>query len=167
MTARLPVRPLLTALALGFTLAGATNQAPNLRQFKPSDLCPPAAYVTLDDKEDSDLAAALEEQLDKYATLYGIRYGDPKTCTLDHFLTVDAFEGNDGRYSYVIEMGIELPGEVSATVGGRSVKLKTPKIWSSIYYGSYTDLDALKEGVTDKTRNYYDEFALDWKATHK
>lgn len=158
---------LLTLLGLLATAQAASNQAANLRDLKDADLCPPAAYVTLDDKSDDALAADLEGQLDKYATLYGLQYGDPKTCLASPFLSVDAFKTSRGNYSYIIEFGVELEGDAQLSVGGRSFAVNTPKIWSNLYYGVYSSLSDLKGGVADKVRDYFDEFALDWRASHR
>lgn len=54
-------------------------------------LCPPQAYVSVDDREDSDLAAQLAADLEKYAVLYGLSYGDPRTCTAEQNFFVNVF----------------------------------------------------------------------------
>ncbi len=163
------MRPaLLLALTLLSCAAAqsASTQASNLRDLSLADLCPPTAYVTIDDEDDGELAADIEGQLDKYATLYGLRYGDAKGCTAASYLSVDAFKLKGGTYSYLIEFGVELRGDVRLTLGSRNVTVAAPRVWTNSYYGSYATLENLRDGVTDRVRDYYDEFALDWRAAH-
>ena len=161
-----PALPLALTVFTCTAALAASTQSSNLHDLSGSDLCPPTAYVTIDDEDDGELAADIEGQLDKYATLYGLKYGDSKTCSATTYLSVDAFKTKAGAYSYLIEFGVELRGDVRASLGERTVTVSAPRIWTNSYYGSYSSLDNLKDGVTDRVRDYYDEFALDWRAAH-
>ncbi len=164
-----PLRRTLLTLAALMTLPGiarADHQQGNLRLLTAADLCPPISYVYVDDEEQEDLAVEVDEQLARYATLYGIGYGDPKTCTVAQVFTVDAFEGRDGRYLYALDLNVELVKDARVTLGTRTLTASHLQLWSSSGYGSVSDADALAEMATGSVRDYYEEFALAWKATH-
>ncbi|GBF05728.1 hypothetical protein DAERI_050237 [Deinococcus aerius] len=156
----------LTALTTLSGTAGADHQQGNLRTLTAADLCPPISYVYVDDEEQEDLAVEVDEQLARYATLYAIPYGDPKTCTVAQVFTIDAFEGRDGRYLYAVDLDIELVKDAQVTLGTRRLTASHLQLWSTSGYGSVPDADALAEMATTSARDYYEEFALDWKATH-
>ncbi|MFC4453057.1 hypothetical protein [Deinococcus sonorensis] len=159
---------LLTLLALATAgHALAQDQAGNLRGLKAEQLCPPSAQVTVDDDDNSEVAAELEQRMERYATLYGLSYGDPKTCLVDQTLTLDTFQTDDKVYAYVVELSLELRGAAPVTVGGSALTVQRLKLWSNVYYGSNDDLDALLDHAVDRARDYYEELALDWKASHK
>ncbi|MBI0446108.1 MULTISPECIES: hypothetical protein [Deinococcus] len=161
-------RALLTLTAL-LTLPGparAEHQQGNLRALTAADLCPPIAYVYVDDEEQEDLAVAVDEQLARYAALYAIPYGDPKTCTVAQIFTVDAFQTRDGNFLYSLELSAELVHDARVTLGNRTLTASHLQLWSVAGYGSVPDAEALDQVATDHVRNYYEEFALDWKATH-
>ncbi|WP_104991071.1 hypothetical protein [Deinococcus sp. NW-56] len=156
----------LTALALLTPLAGADHQQGNLRALTAADLCPPVAYVYVDDEEVEDLAVLLDEQLMRYATLYGVPSGDPKTCTVQQVFSVDAFETEDGDYLYTIDLSLQLRPDVRVTLGSRQLTVKALELWSSSGYGRATDAPGLVRTLTNNVRAYYEDLALAWKATH-
>ena len=156
----------LAALALLTPPAGADHQQGNLRSLVASDLCPPVAYVYVDDEESEDLGVALDEQLMRYATLYGVPSGDPKTCTTEQIFAVDAFETEDGDYLYALDLSVQLRPDARVTLGGRQLTVKALELWSSSGYGRATDAPGLVRTLTNNVRAYYEELALAWKATH-
>ncbi|WP_157464961.1 hypothetical protein [Deinococcus apachensis] len=156
----------LTALMILPGTALAEHQQGNLRTLTATDLCPPISYVYVDDEEQEDLAVEVDEQLARYATLYAIPYGDPKTCTVAQVFTVDAFESRDGRYLYAVDLDVELVKDAQVTIGTHRLTASHLQLWSTSGYGSVPDADALAEMATNSVRDYYEEFALDWKATH-
>lgn len=156
----------LTALALLTPLAGADHQQANLRALTAADLCPPVAYVYVDDEEVEDLAVLLDEQLMRYATLYGVPSGDPKTCTTEQIFAVDAFETEDGDYLYALDLSVQLRPDARVTLGGRQLTVKALELWSTSGYGAAADPEGLVRTLTNSVRAYYEELALAWKATH-
>lgn len=161
-------RALLTLAALATlpSTAHAEHQRGNLRGLTAADLCPPISYVYVDDQEDEDLAVEVDERLARYATLYGVPFGDPKTCTVAQIFTVDAYEARDGKLLYTLDLSVELPGDARVSLGSRTLTARHLQLWSVAGYGSVEDVDALGDLVTESVRDYYEEFALDWKATH-
>ncbi|WP_216323331.1 hypothetical protein [Deinococcus aestuarii] len=157
----------LTVLALLLGTARADHQQDNLRPLTSSDLCPPVAYVAVDDEEQQDLAVALDEQLDRYATLYGVPYGDPKTCTVDQIFTLDAFKARDGRMLYALDLSLQTAKPARLTLGTHTFDAKALELWSSSGYGSVAGQDDLADMAVGSVREYYEELALAWKATHK
>lgn len=162
-------RALLTLTALTTLLpgmAGAEHQQGNLRTLTAADLCPPVSYVYVDDEEQEDLAVEVDAQLARYATLYAVPYGDPKTCTVAQILTLDAFKARDGRYLYAMDLDVELLKDTQLTLGTRQFTASHLQLWSTSGYGSVADVDALADMATESARDYYEDFALDWKAAH-
>ncbi|GMA14576.1 hypothetical protein E5F05_10170 [Deinococcus metallilatus] len=161
-------RALLTLTAL-LTLSGpaqANHQQGNLRALTAADLCPPLAYVYVDDQEQEDLAVAADEQLARSATLYDIPFGDPKTCTVAQIYTLDAFQTRDGRFLYSLELSLELVKDAQVRLGSRTLTASHLQLWSTSGYGSVPDAEALAALAAERVRPYYEEFALAWKATH-
>lgn len=161
-------RAFLTLTAL-LTLPGgahADHQRGNLRGVTAADLCPPVAYVYIDDEEQEDLAVDLDAQLARYATLYSVPFGDPKTCTVDQIFVVDAFEARNGDLLYSLDLSVELSGDARVTLGTRTLTASHLQLWSVSGYGSVRDVGSLADMATESVRDYYEEFALDWKATH-
>ena len=162
-------RALLVPLALAFLLgtARADHQQDNLRPLTAADLCPPVAYAYVDDEEQEDLAVALDEQLDRYATLYGVPYGDPKTCTVAQIFTLDAFKGRDGRMLYALDLSVQAVKPARLTVGAHTFEARALELWSTSGYGSVSSAEGLEEMAVESVREYYEELALAWKATHR
>lgn len=156
----------LTTLALLAPPAGADHQQANLRPLVAADLCPPFSSVYVDDEEIEDLAALLDEQLLRYATLYGVPYGDPKTCTVQQIFSADAFETEDGDYLYSIELRLQLRPDVRVTLGTRQFMVRALELWSTSGYGRAADAPGLVRSLTNSVRDYYEDLALEWKATH-
>lgn len=156
----------LTALALLTPPAGADHQQANLRPLVAADLCPPIAYVYVDDEEAEDLGALLDEQLMRYATLYGVPSGDPKTCTVEQIFAVDAFEAEDGQHLYSLDLSLQLRSDARVTLGSRQFTVKALELWSTSGYGAAADSGGLVRTLTNNVRAYYEDFALEWKATH-
>ncbi|MCP2013813.1 hypothetical protein L1280_000941 [Deinococcus sp. HSC-46F16] len=156
----------LAALALLTPPAGADHQQGNLRSLVAADLCPPVASVYVDDEESDDLGAALDEQLMRYATLYGVPSGDPKTCTVQQIFSVDAFETEDGEFLYALDLSLQLRPDVRVTLGSRQLTVKALELWSTSGYGRAADAAGLVRTLTNNVRAYYEDFALEWKATH-
>ena len=113
------------------------------------------------------LAVALDEQLDKYATLYGVPYGDPKTCTVDQIFTLDAFKGRDGRMLYALDLTVQTAKPARLTLGTHTFDAKFLELWSTSGYGSVAGKGDLADMAVESVREYYEELALAWKATHK
>ena len=185
MTRSRPARflaPLL--LTLGAAGPAAAQDAPdNLRGLVNADLCPPQAYVYVDEKEDEDFAAELDAQLDKYAALYGVSYGDPRTCTVYQTFTVDTFKAAGGRYVFTAAFELELRGEarvnLSATAASgtvparpqaapapRTLTVERLRLWGDQGYGLISRAN-VEDTAATQVREYYEAFALAWKATHK
>lgn len=156
----------LSALLLLSGPARADHQRGNLRGLSTADLCPPVAYVFLDDEEQEELETGLDEQLVRYATLYSVPFGDPKTCTVTQSFNVDAFEGADGRILYSLSLELGLRGDVRVMLGTRTLTLSGLQLWSSSGYGSVQRTEALLNAAAENVRAYYEDFALDWKAVH-
>ncbi|MPY66148.1 hypothetical protein F8S09_05475 [Deinococcus sp. SDU3-2] len=156
----------LTALAFLTPPAGADHQQDNLRPLLAADLCPPVAYVYVDDEESEDLGVALDEQLMRYATLYGVPSGDPKTCTVQQIFSVDAFETEDGDFLYALDLSVQLRPDARVTLGSRQFTVKALELWSTSGYGRAADAEGLVRTLTNNVRAYYEELALSWKATH-
>ncbi|MBB5235056.1 hypothetical protein [Deinococcus budaensis] len=161
-------RALLTLAALAAlpSTAHAEHQQGNLRGLTAADLCPPIAYVYVDEQEDEDLAVAVDERLARYATLYGLPFGDPKTCTVAQIFTVTASEARDGKLLYTLDLSLEVPGEARVSLGNRTLTARHLQLWSVSGYGSVAGVGALADLATESVRDYYEEFALDWKAAH-
>ncbi|WP_102127124.1 hypothetical protein [Deinococcus planocerae] len=130
-------------------------------------LCPPVAYVTDDDEEQRDLAVALGGQLDRYATPSGVPYGDPKTCTVDQIFTLDAFKARDGRMLYAVDLRVRAAKPARLTLGTHTFDAKALELWSSSGYGSVAGPGDLADVAVESVREYDEELALAWKATHK
>ncbi len=177
----------LTVLSLlcWCSAALADEQQDNLRGLTGPDLCPPSAYVYVDDNEDSALSSKLDEALDRYATLYSIPYGDPKTCTVTQSLVVDTFKSS-GKYVYSIKFLLELrrsvtvalpyPSVGSATAipsipgpaaHARTLDVKYLQVWHDQGFGLISDSKNIPDVSLEQLRNYYEAFALAWKATHR
>ncbi|MBB6099016.1 hypothetical protein HNR42_002452 [Deinobacterium chartae] len=139
----------------------------NFKDFQASDLCKPEVYVTLNEEDDAELAGELLDILEDFATLYEIRYGSDAGCILKTYLTVDAYEEEDGRYTYVNELSVEFGGEATLSAGGRSYRVKAPQLWSTVYYGLYADQEALLNSLEKNIKTYYEELALAWKKNRK
>lgn len=162
-------RALPAALAALLALpspALATHQQGNLRGLTGADLCPPAAYVYLDDEEQEDLAVELDGRLARYATLYSVPFGDPKTCTVTQEFTIDAFEGRDGRILYSLDLTLELVKDARVTLGTRTLNVTHLQLWSSSGYGSVAGEDDLADMAAEQVRDSYEDFALEWRAAH-
>ncbi|GAA5511424.1 hypothetical protein Dcar01_00133 [Deinococcus carri] len=163
------MRRALLPLAALLTLPGpalATHQQGNLRALTSADLCPPTSYIYLDDKEQEELEVRVDEQLVRYATLYGIPFGDPKTCTVAQIFSVDAFKTRDGRILYSLDLGLELLKDAQVTLGSRNLTASHLQLWSTSAYGGVANADELANMATESARTYYEELALAWKATH-
>lgn len=170
-------RILLIASVLA--LAGrvnATHQQDNLRGLTAADLCPPTSYVYIDEEEDDEIAAQLDESLDKYSMLYSIPYGDPKTCTVYQTFVVDTFKSS-GRYVYTVEFALELkkdarislpePSSTDEKASDRTLTVKEVQLWSDRGFGTIADAKSIPNMSLEQVRDYYEAFALAWKATHK
>ena len=158
-----------SVLAALLTVSGpglATHQQGNLRGLTGADLCPPVAYVYLDDEEQEDLAVELDKRLARYATLYSVPFGDPKTCTVAQEFTIDAFEARGGRILYSLELTLELVKDARVTLGTRTLTASHLQLWSSSGYGSVADEDELADLAAEQVRDYYEGLALEWKAAH-
>lgn len=156
----------LAALALLTPPAGADHQQGNLRPLVAADLCPPVAYVYVDDEEEEALGIALDEQLMRYATLYGVPSGDPKTCTVQQIFSVDAFETEDGDFLYTLDLSLQLRSDARVMLGSRQLTVKALELWSTSGYGRAVNAQGLSRTLTNSVRAYYEELALAWKATH-
>ncbi|SMB91021.1 hypothetical protein [Deinococcus hopiensis] len=163
------------ALASGFALVAllalsglalADHQQGNLRGLTGPDLCPPVSYVYFEDEEQDDLAAEVDAQLARYAQLYSVPYGDPKTCTVAQVFTVAAFQARDGRVLYSVQLSVELVKDARVTLGSRTLSAAHLQLWSFSGYGSVAGEDALAGMATEQVRDSYEELALDWKSTH-
>lgn len=188
MTRLRPARflaPLL--LTLGVTGLAAAQDAPgdNLRGLVSADLCPPQAYVYIDEEEDDDLAADLDAQLDKYAALYGLSYGDPRTCTVYQTFTVDTFKVSGGRYVFSAAFELEVRGEATVVLStppvaaaaiparpqaekpaARTLTVERVRLWNDQGYGLLSR-SGVEDAAARQAREYYEAFALAWKSTHK
>ncbi|MDL2345010.1 hypothetical protein QOL99_12735 [Deinococcus sp. MIMF12] len=156
----------LTALVLLTPPAGADHQQANLRSLVAADLCPPVAYVYVDDEEEEDLGVLLDEQLMRYATLYGVPYGDPRTCTVEQIFAVDAFEAEGGDYLYALDLNLQLRADARVTLGSRQLTVKALELCATSGYGRAADAAGLTRTLINNVRAYSEEFALEWKATH-
>ena len=184
MTSLRPAR-LLAPLLLTLGVAAAQQAQGNLRGLESADLCPPQAYVYVDEKEDEDFAADLDAQLDKYAALYGVSYGDPRTCTVYQTFTVDTFKAAGGRYVFTAAFEIELRGEAGVVLGTlaptssviparppaekpapRTLTAERLRLWGDQGYGLISRAN-VEDTAATQAREYYEAFALAWKATHK
>lgn len=180
MTLPRPAR-FLAPLLLVLGAAAAQDAQGNLRGLVNADLCPPQAYVYVDEKEDGDFAA-LDAQLDKYAALYGLSYGDPRTCTVYQTFTVDTFKAAGGRYVFTAAFELELRGEARVTLSppasapiparpqaapaARTLTAERLRLWGDQGYGLISRAN-IEDTAATQAREYYEAFALAWKATHK
>ncbi|EYB67354.1 hypothetical protein DEIPH_ctg044orf0083 [Deinococcus phoenicis] len=163
------MRPALLLLPALLTLTGtahADHQQGNLRPLTAADLCPPTSYVYLDDQEQEDLELKVDEQLIRYATLYAVPFGDPKTCTVAQLYNVDAFRAEDGRVLYSLSFSLELLKDARITLGTRTLTASHLQLWSTAAYGSLPGVSALASAAAENARTSYEDFALAWKATH-
>lgn len=158
--------PLLAALLLLPAPALAEHQRGNLRGLTAADLCPPVSYVYLDDEEQEELEAGVDEQLVRYATLYSVPFGDPKTCTVTQSFVVDAFKAEDGRVLYSLSLEVGLRADARVSLGSRTLTVSGLQLWAASGYGSVRNAAALADAATGNVREYYEDFALDWKAVH-
>lgn len=156
----------LTALAILSGPARADHQQANLRGLTGADLCPPVSYVYLDDEEQEELAVEVDKQLMRYAALYGIPFGDPKTCKVAQIFAVDAFRARDGRVLYSVDLSLELLGDARVSLGNRQLTVSHLQLWFTSGYGSLSSPAELVNMATSSVRDYYEDFALEWKAAH-
>ncbi|WP_034387156.1 hypothetical protein [Deinococcus sp. YIM 77859] len=157
---------LLTVLTLLLGTARADHQQGNLRALTGADLCPPVSYVYLDDEEQEEIAVEVDKQLMRYAALYGIPFGDPKTCTVAQIFAVDAFQSRDGRVLYAVDLELELLGDARVTLGNRQFTASHLQLWSASGYGAVASPKDLVNMAMSSVRDYYEDFALEWKAAH-
>lgn len=158
--------------------AFAAGQQDNLRGLTAADLCPPTAFVYVDDDEQEDIAMKLDEALDKYSTLYSIPYGDPKTCTVNQTFVVDSFKSeSNSRYVYAVEFSLELKNDTKINLPlpmgkgtnntERTLSVKYVQFWNDRGYGTVANVKSVPDMSVEQVRDYYEAFALAWKATHK
>lgn len=177
-------RPVLSLLLLAALLCGAAQaeSKDNLRGLTAADLCPPTAFVYLDDEEQTDMAADVDAALEKYATLYSLPYGDPKTCTVNQTFVVDSFKSRSGKYVYSAAFTLEtrreaavilpmpqtkMPPATPPSKTERRLTLEYVTLWSDRGYGLLNSADEIGDMAVQEVRDYYENFALAWKATHK
>ncbi len=154
---------ILALLALAPT-ALATHQRDNLRDLRPADLCPPSARVTLGDGEDEDFSALVQDALDRYSDAWGLTWGDPEKCAVEQTLTLDAYEDR-GAFVYVVELAVEPRGDAVVQHAGRRLRVRAPRLWSGLYYGTYDT--EFQDVATREIRDLYESFLGDWAATHR
>ncbi|WP_027482637.1 hypothetical protein [Deinococcus pimensis] len=163
MTATSRRLTILALLALAPT-ALATHQRDNLRDLKPADLCPPSAQVSLGDGEDEDFSALVQDALDRYTGAWGLKWGDPEKCGVDQILTLDAYEDR-GSFVYVAEFALEPRGDTVVQQGARRLRVKAPRLWGNLYYGTYDT--EFQDIATREIRDLYEGFLSDWTAAHR
>jgi hypothetical protein len=83
---------------------------------------------------------------------------------VDQRLTLDAYE-DGGGFVYVAELSLEPRGDTIVMQGTRRLRVKSPVVWSNLYYGTY---DAEFQDVTTREiRDLYEGFLREWTLAHR